>query len=348
MQDKVIFLPRVQAKDLKDMADGKKDKVELLSTQGFSFNDLIQKANNIQAECTDYMIKQVNPLNFTYTDDATVMFRDDEGQTIEAGLSRWALTQLGTKIGVPGNYIQKCVDNNKIALAKDNVNTWVKDYKGGFFLRKHSKNLRGVLSPRYSACDAPKILDILGSTIDMSEWSIKGSFLDEERMHLRFASMNMLNIENEDLFPAIFIDSSDIGRANLRVYFGIYKVVCTNGMAIVRKSGILYQQKHVGINEIEFEETLAASLKEVPYLITNAEEWIKRSKDTKIDKKKMESIMQNMHLNDKVQAEVIELMQTKYDESEFGFINGVTEIAQRFTLEKRLEIERIAGGLLAA
>jgi hypothetical protein len=47
-------------------------------------------------------------------------------------------------------------------------------------------------------------------------------------------------------------------------------------------------------------------------------------------------------------VKVIDLMKTKYDSTRFGLINGITEVAQDFTLEKRLDLERIAGNLLVA
>ena len=41
-------------------------------------------------------------------------------------------------------------------------------------------------------------------------------------------------------------------------------------------------------------------------------------------------------------------MQTKYEDNRWGLINGITEVAQDFTLERRLELEKIAGSLLVA
>ena len=38
----------------------------------------------------------------------------------------------------------------------------------------------------------------------------------------------------------------------------------------------------------------------------------------------------------------------RYDMSRWGLINGITELAQDFTLERRLELERMAGNLLVA
>lgn len=41
-------------------------------------------------------------------------------------------------------------------------------------------------------------------------------------------------------------------------------------------------------------------------------------------------------------------MKDRYDMSRWGLINGITEVAQDFTLERRLELERMAGNLLVA
>ena len=53
-------------------------------------------------------------------------------------------------------------------------------------------------------------------------------------------------------------------------------------------------------------------------------------------------------LSEESATKVLNLMQAKYDTTRWGFINGITEVAQDFTLEKRLDLERIAGNLLVA
>ena len=59
-------------------------------------------------------------------------------------------------------------------------------------------------------------------------------------------------------------------------------------------------------------------------------------------------IRQQTNLSDDSAHKVIDLMQTKYEDNRWGLINGITEVAQDFTLERRLELERIAGNLLVA
>jgi len=41
-------------------------------------------------------------------------------------------------------------------------------------------------------------------------------------------------------------------------------------------------------------------------------------------------------------------MKTRYGMSRWGFINGITEVAQMYTLDRREELEQAAGKLLLA
>ena len=43
---------------------------------------------------------------------------------------------------------------------------------------------------------------------------------------------------------------------------------------------------------------------------------------------------------------VISLMEEKYNRTQWGLINSITEVAQDFTLERRVELEKIAGRML--
>ena len=52
------------------------------------------------------------------------------------------------------------------------------------------------------------------------------------------------------------------------------------------------------------------------------------------------------NLPDTHTSKVIDLMREKYDSSRWGLINSITEVAQDFSLERRLDLEAIAGNLL--
>lgn len=330
--------------------------MEVINNSPSSVNHLIKMATEIDSFCTDYNIGRANSdTNIRFNDNAGLTFIDDkDGSVHSSALSRYALSQLGSKIGVPARYLEKCVASGRISLAQDNVNSWLSDYNKNLFIREYKGRVRAVLSDRYSVCDSHEILDVVDSVVDLKRFKVKGYFLNEERMHVRLVGKDMLPIPGEDLFAGLFIDSSDVGRNILIVRFGIYKQVCTNGLVIAKAGGTLFTQKHIGISAEEFHDGLYNSLTVIDELTENAVEFVNiaKSKSCKLDLEDMErfvaNIRQTTSLPEESANKVISLMQTKYDDSHWGLINSITEVAQDFTLEKRLELEEIAGNILVA
>lgn len=338
----------------------KEDKKEVLNLKS-DFESLIEKADRINSECEDFVVRKANSNNVRFSTEYGIKlgYSSEDEVTKVSNISRYALGQLGTKIGVPVRYLEKCIRTGRLDLAEKNVNSWLKDYNKDLFIREYNGRIRGVLSSKYSVCDSHDILNVVHDVVDHNKFEVKGSFLNEERLHLRLVGKEMLPIDGEDLFAGLFIDSSDVGRSILNVQFGIYKLVCTNGLVVGRASGTLFRQKHIGISTDEFYEGLEKSLKNVDILTENAVEWVQRTKrrlnhwsvnsDYEDDIQEFVNyIRQQTNLSENSSRKVIDLMKTKYEDNRWGLINGITEVAQDFTLERRLELERIAGGLLVA
>lgn len=329
---------------------------ELISTvPSTTLSTLMTKAMQIDSLCTDYNISRADSnRNIRFNEDAGITFVADDGVVRKSMISRYALGQLSSKIGVPARYIEKCVNSGRLELAQNNVNSWLDEYNKNLFLRDYNGTLRGVLSDRYSVCDSPDIIRVLDDAVDLNNFRVKGSYISEERLHIRLVDRDLLPIDGEDLFAGIFVDSSDVGRSILTVRFGIYKQVCTNGLVIAKAGGTLFEQKHIGITAEEFHEGLYRSLGVIDELTENAVEFVKlaKSKSCKLDLEDMErfikQLRQTTNLSEEHAGKVIDLMKTKYELNHWGLINGITEVAQDFTLERRLELERIAGNILVA
>ena len=335
------------------------DIKEVIDTRPNTLDKLIIKANDIALNSNDFMVRKANTHNVRFNESAGLTFIAEDQEIRDFQISRYALGQLGSKIGVPARYLEKCVASGRVDLAQDNVNSWLEDFNKDLFIREYNGGIRGVLSNKYSVCDSHEILEVVDDAVDLSKYKIKGSFLNEERLHVRLVGKEMLPIDGEDLFPGLFIDSSDVGRNILTVKFGIYKQVCTNGLVIARAGGTLFEQKHIGITVEEFHDGLVKSLQNVDLLTENAVEWVRRAKhrdnhwssasEYEDDINEFVAyIRQQTNLSDESAHKVIDLMNTKYEDNRWGLINGITEVAQDFTLEKRLELERIAGTLLVA
>ena len=302
------------------------------------FESLIKKANVIQSMCKDDVIP-VSDL--TMTDDLKLNSMD---------LSTNATGQLCGKLGVPSKYFNKLVDANQNKLAAENINVWMKEDKRKFMLRQYDGHIRGVLSGSYSIYDAPEILESVQEVFGTKQFKLKGSFINEERLHVRLVENEMLPIDGEDLFAGITLDSSDIGRSGLAVRFFIYKQVCTNGLIIAKSNAKVFTQKHIGITHDEFKAGLEDGLKNFEAIKTGVIEMIENTHKIPVAAD-LETITDKIKDATKLSDEDIEqvtyLMASKYEPTQWGLINGITEVAQKFTLERRLELETIAGNMLA-
>ena len=301
-----------------------------------NWTKLVEQAREIQSKCNDIVIP------------AKEMRMNNTLELNGMKMSPFATSGLCGKLKIPTVYFNRCAQENPI-LAAQNINYWLENDSRDIMLRTYDNKIRGTLSASYSVFDAPEILVAMDNALDMSKYKVKGSFINEERLHVRIIEKEMLPIEGEDLFAGFTLDSSDVGRSSLTVKFFIYKQVCTNGLVLPKSSGELFKQKHVGISSEEFGKGLLEGFESFNDIKTKCIDIIRETKEipTNDDIEKLtEEIKTATKLTDDVVEEVITLMDTSYDRSRWGLINGITEVAQKYTLERRLQLEQIAGELL--
>lgn len=313
---------------------------EVIDTNA-KFEEIIKKADEIQSKCNDYTVAS-NEINMDA--DLNLNFLDQK-----MPMSEFATSGMCGKLKVPGGYFSRLVQYGHEDLAAENINTWLKESSKSYFIREYDGRVRGFLTGNYSVYDAPEILQSVNEAFDMSKFNVKGSFVSEERLHLRIVEKEMLPIEDEDLFAGITIDSSDVGRSGLRVSFFIYKQVCTNGLVIAKSSAQLFKQKHIGIDHEDF----VAGLKEGLNTFLELKEKVAQSiiETSKIPvnediEELVKDIQKSTGLSQEATEEVIFLMDNRYSRNRWGLINGITEVAQKFTLDRRIELETLAGNML--
>lgn len=301
------------------------------------FEKLMNSVKEIQSRCNDDI---VTAKDIIMDNELNICFENKKMQ-----MSPFASSGLCGKLKIPTVYYNRCAEQNK-PLAARNVNEWLAGDDRKFMVREYNGRVRGLLSGSYSKFDAPEILEVVGSVFD--NYKLKGSFVNEERLHVRLVEKEMLPIEGEDLFAGITLDSSDIGRSGLYVRFFIYKQVYTNGLIISKSSGELFRQKHIGISSEEFQNGLIEGLKSFNDVKENVIEMIQENKDARVNIDEIiEELKAATKLTDDVLDEIVMLTDTSYDRSRWGVINGLTEVAQKYTLERRLQLEQIAGEILS-
>lgn len=336
---------------------------EKLSKDNVRFDDFFKKAVEIENDRKDFHVKDVASNLWMDSSDGTLSFCHQTPTGIDTKnmpATSWALSQLSIKLGMPSGYAEKCIERNHPDLAAENVNTWLTEQNGSkrkkstdYFIRSYNGSIDGILSSGYTAFDASRILEVVDKTINVNDYHVVGSYVSNERMHLRLIRDELLDVDDEDLYPGIFIDSSDVGRTALHISFGIWKKVCTNGLCISKVGGTLYHQRHVGISAIEVETEFARRISMIPQLISRSESVIKNARNEKIDlndektfEKMVHDIRRLSKLSDDDAKKIIELAKIRYGQTRWGVVNAMTEIAQNFELDNRIQIENAAGRLI--
>lgn len=341
---------------------------------------LRSKAEDIQNKCSDTLLNKVSLSTLAvyclaHSKEVRTKYRNEKSEPVkEKTFSEYAFSQFCTKMGVPAQYVLKCMKKGYDELAEQNLNTWIDDYNGSLLLREYEDKVRGVLTSRYSPFDTPQILDVLNKTTRGMNLKVKGYFMNEERFHARLIQSEPMKVSGEDLFGGIVIDSSDVGRSALSVNFFIYKQICTNGLCISKGSGNLFHQKHLNICTDDFREELSASIKLIPDLVkeyediicetrrsnsivtvgrTDLSEIIMQNLDNSEERnKKVQELIDRLKAKTKLQDEgvekVLRVANEKYSFNNWGIINAITEVAQDYTLEKRIELEKTAANMLRA
>lgn len=277
--------------------------------------------------------------------------------------SNHAFSQLCNKMGVPARYMIKCMGiDSKRHLVLDNMNEWLQDQDTEMLVRTvrgnfdyPDKHIRGILSSRYSILDAPDVLDVLIDVFKDTDYplQLKGSLVNDERFHARIIDPTPIGVD--DLFFGLQIDTSDVGISNLSVHFLIYKQVCTNGLVVSKFGGEIYRQKHVGITPVAFKRELVANLEGIPALADQMKNRIILLQDEKLKpsdlklgdemSRLMLDFKNKTDVSDKILERVVDLV-PQYGTNRWGLINAVTDVAQSFPLDRRMQLENYASHLL--
>ena len=333
-------------------------------TYPITFTELRKQAKDIQNECKDYIISTVdeNTCRYDPVKNELAFFSDDVNENAiiseiasiskdilphKRPMSRFSMGQLCNKLGISVRYIEKCINDGRIELASDNVNEWLSDYGKSLYIRTHRDKVRGILSDRYTTLDTPEILDVVADVVDPENYAVKGHFLTPERFHARIVHKDAIS-KVDDLFAGIQIDSSDVGRSTLTVKYFIYKQVCTNGLIIAQQGNMLFSQKHIGMKLTDFKKEFVVAMEQIPILTKQYQGVITKAQGVELvqDDHLVEDIMNRADLSKEAATKVLTVREEKYPATYWGIINAVTEVAQDYTLERRLEIERAAGDML--
>lgn len=290
----------------------------------------------------------------------------------EFGMTEHSASQLSTRAGMPAYFFNKLAmsrDKGLSAMGYSTLNALLARSNDRLLLRTCGDKLRGVVSSKYSVFDAVDILSVLDSSIRSEQlWStdnlaVMGYYNDMELFHMRVVDKEPVKgLSDKDMYFGFQITSSDVGKGSIRISFFIYKQWCTNGMCSSVFDNDMYCQRHLAVNKDYVTRSLRQCFRRFPRIAAEARESIIRSeklglsqsplfmvldpgcKDVLRYREKMKNYLgvglEDMNI-------LAELADRHYNRTLWGYCNAVTEYAQRYRVERRLELERLAGNLMS-
>lgn len=289
-------------------------------------------------------------MNFKLTDDMQLQYKTTEGELRTSDITQFAFSQLCTRLGIPASYVKKCVDSGKNDLAIDNFRIWANDCDKTFLIREQDGVIRAVLSDSYKSFDSHKVMRTLQNTVDRGQYKANGAFLSADRLHVRFVSREPMNVKNETspIYSGFTVTSSDVGRGSLSMYYFLYRQICDNGMTVTDKRGTLFRQTHIGTAMTSGKlELFNRAFMNMDYLNDMALENIYLNQEKKLNAFEVQMYLdktrRELKLSEKAQEDLLDIISARYDYTSWGVLNGITELAQRYTLDTRIDFETFAG-----
>lgn len=323
----------------------------------FNFENLMSQAKAIEDMCEDFYVRNISK-NMFVRNDGKLTFSEDGITSKTREFTQTSLAQMSQKLNIPTTYAEKCAYAGKTDLLARNMNSWLHDIPDGtgVMLRGYGEFARAIVSTRFSPYDSFDVLDNISKNLDMTGLKINQYVLNEERLQLRMIG-DKLSIDGEDLFSGLIISSSDVGTGSLSVNFYIWKQVCSNGLVLAQLGGKLLHQRHMGISADEFSSSLTAASEHYLDFVGVAEDLIRNNRSEFLDEHQMDlllaKIAKEANVPKKVRDNIVELASTRYAKdaahiSRWDIVNGITEVAQKYELGRRTELETFAGRLLVA
>lgn len=267
---------------------------------------------------------------------------DPEDGSLAVGSSRYpvqphALTQLGTKLGIPAGYLQRCEPD----LRANNVNRWLEELDGPVMLRYDRAEVRAILSTRYRPLDNHEVVNAMLGVLPENT---------RLRFELTAARMEVQLVGNENdgsLRDGLHLTNSEVGAASVSLSALIYRGICLNGL-IMGHGRYTWSKRHIGATDLHH-----AFNEQVPHLIEASAEARTAFKGTTSvvvneHEKAFERIVERYQLTKPQHAAITQAYAEEPGVSLYHIINAVTRAGNHpeLALEPRRQLQEVGGRML--
>jgi|GEM_PF-1770949 len=254
-----------------------------------------------------------------------------------------ALRQLLGYCGIPPMFFKETLSDSEKALLFNRLYR-EKDGNAMRLYRFDGDELYGVVSDRYRKIDNIELIPVLegmaGKGIAMEAVNIT---LNPDHTKIRLVPTDYYDGETA---PMIEFTNSENGLGSMKVWAGVYRVVCSNGFMVEIESHARTKWPHLGnafFKLPDFRAVLSVSI-----------DYMKRLDNSKVvylgakDKEKhLRSVFSEFGKD--AADKVVEVARSEYKNGEtlHDVVNSISRAAHHYQSRQRTEMERLAARLLS-
>ena len=306
------------------------------------------------------VINEKNKPRFKIDEEFRVIYKTSKGDIRCADITDFAFTQLCTHLNLPASYVKKCFENGKEELALANFRAWSNDLEKNLVFKEYQGVIRGVVTESYKSFSNRRMCETLRNSVDFDRYMPIQANLQPERITVRFVERESTLIDGDKspIWNGFMIQNNDVGGGSLQINDFMYRQWCTNGCVTRLFDGVAFKQSHRGELAGEGKIVIFSQLFQALYDLREAKvKLMNKSAEKKLEfeeyKNFMERVSANLRLSEKAESNLTDIIMRYYANNgenltEWNVINGITQFAQGYTLDKRLELESYAGKLLTA
>lgn len=321
-------------------------------SEGLELDEVLESSIELNQKWQNFIVDNEDQVNFGIDEEMKFHYLTEHGERREADITEFAFGQLCTRLGVPASYIKKCFDFNKKELALQNFHAWAGGCAKKLLVRESEGVVRAVLSDSYQMFDSSKVLKTLKTVVDKKKYKATQAFLSADKLHVRYIQREPLKVSQDEspIYMGVQVTSSDVGLGSLQMKAFIYRQVCTNGMIVQKGGGTLFKQKHAGSAITGGKmELFNRAFMNVEALSKQSELLIEQSQSHILKGYEMNMLIEkakrDLKLSEKAEEKMCMLFNS-YGHTKWGYLNAITELAQDYSLDTRVEYEQFAGDIL--
>lgn len=250
--------------------------------------------------------------------------------------------------------IRKFLEMTPTAMANTVVRSWWERHQPtDWHVVKYADNghlgpIRFIGTARYQLYKHHEFLNDLSET-DFTGMCIRNQSLTENHMVLRVTDIEELPIEGTNVFSGFHLLNSENGSSSIIVKHMIYDEICTNGMIVVFKDNTVISQRHSRFDMDMFREKVTQASKELPEVHEKAKDLVVDLTGIKLKPEEIDasfSLYEDKYEASKRFADTARTRTPRYGLNAWGVVSAITEVAQNYGWDDRMEHEVNAGLLV--